>query len=63
MNIAALPYIALLAFFFGSSMVVSRFSLGQFEATTYIGIRMIISSVMALLVYAIATGTPLAARY
>ena len=44
-------------------MVVSRFSLGQFEATTYIGIRMIISSVMALLVYAIADGTPLAARY
>ncbi len=37
-------------------MVVSRFSLGQFEATTYIGIRMIISSGMALLVYAIVTG-------
>lgn len=37
-------------------MVVSRFSLGQFDPTTYIGIRMIISSVMALLVYAIATG-------
>lgn len=37
-------------------MVVSRFSLGQFEPTTYIGIRMIISSGMALLVYAIVTG-------
>ena len=56
MNIAALPYIALLAFFFGSSMVVSRFSLGQFEPTTYIGIRMIISSLLALSVYSLATG-------
>ena len=56
LNIAALPYVALLAFFFGSSMVVSRFSLGQFDPTTYIGIRMIISSGMALLVYAIVTG-------
>lgn len=37
-------------------MVVSRFSLGQFEPTTYIGIRMIISSGMALMVYAIVTG-------
>lgn len=56
MNIAALPYVALLAFFFGSSMVVSRFSLGQFEPTTYIGLRMIISSLMALAVYALVTG-------
>ena len=56
MNIAALPYVILLAFFFGSSLVVSRFNLGQFEPTTYIGIRMIISSGMALMVYAIVTG-------
>ena len=56
MNIAALPYVALLAFLFGSSMVVSRFSLAQFEPTTYIGIRMIISSGMALLVYAFTSG-------
>ena len=56
MNIAALPYVALLAFFFGSSLVVSRFSVGQFEPATYIGIRMIISSALALSVYALATG-------
>ena len=56
MNIAALPYILLLAFFFGSSMVVSRFGVGQFEPTTYIGIRMIISSLLALAVYSVATG-------
>ena len=41
---------------FGSSMVFSRFGVGQFEPTTYIGIRMIISSLMALTVYRIATG-------
>ncbi len=56
MSIQALPYVVLLAFFFGSSLVVSRFSVGQFEPTTYIGIRMILSSLMALGVYAIATG-------
>ena len=57
MNIAALPYVMLLAFFFGSSLVVSRFGMGQFDPSTYIGIRMILSSgMLALLVYAVATG-------
>ncbi|MCY3831676.1 MAG: DMT family transporter [Chloroflexi bacterium] len=56
MNISALPYVILLAFFFGSSLVVSRFSVSQFEPTTYIGIRMIISSLLALAVYSLATG-------
>ena len=56
LNIKALPYVTLLGFMFGSSMVFSRFGVGQFEPTTYIGIRMIISSLMALSVYRIATG-------
>ena len=56
MNIKALPYVTLLGFFFGSSMVVSRFGVGQFEPITYIGVRMIISSLMALSVYRIASG-------
>ncbi len=56
MNIKALPHIVLLGFFFGSSLVASRFSVGQFEPTTYIGLRMIISSVMALAVYFLASG-------
>ncbi len=56
MNIKALPYVTLLGFMFGSSMVVSRFGVGQFEPTTYIGIRMIISSLMALAVYRLSTG-------
>lgn len=56
MNIKALPYVTLLGFMFGSSMVFSRFGVGQFEPTTYIGIRMVISSLMALAVFRIATG-------
>ena len=56
MNISALPYVILLAFLFGSSMVVSRFGVGQFDPTAYIGIRMIISSCLALMVYAALTG-------
>ncbi len=56
MNIKALPYVTLLGFFFGSSMVASRFGVSQFEPTTYVGIRMILSSLMALAVYRIATG-------
>ena len=56
LNIKALPYVILLGLFFGSSLVVSRFSVGQFDPTTYIGVRMIIASLMSLLVYSIATG-------
>ncbi len=40
MTIQALPYITLLSFFFGSTLVASRFSVGQFEPTTYIGLRL-----------------------
>ena len=56
MSIKALPYVILLGFFFGSSLVVSRFSVGQYAPTTYIGIRMIIASLMSLAVYALVTG-------
>ena len=56
MNIKALPHISLLGFLFGSSLVASRFAVGQFEATTYIGLRMVISSLLALGVIYLATG-------
>lgn len=55
LNIKALPYVTLLGFMFGSSMVFSRFGVGQFEPTTYIGIRMIVSSLMALAIYRLST--------
>jgi drug/metabolite transporter (DMT)-like permease len=47
----AIPYVILLGFFFGSTLVVSRFSVGQFEPSTYIGLRLLIAGVAHLLVY------------
>ena len=44
MNAQALPYVTLLGFFFGSTLVVSRFSVGQFQPTTYLGLRMLLAS-------------------
>lgn len=51
MSIQALPHIILLGFFFGSSMVASRFSVGQYDPTTYIGLRMVIASLISLVIY------------
>ena len=56
LNIRALPYVLLLGLFFGSSLVVSRFNVGQFAPAAYIGIRMVIASLMSLGVYALVTG-------
>lgn len=56
MNVKSLPDVILLGCFFGSSLVVSRFTVGQLEPTTYIGLRMTLASLMSLLVYAMATG-------
>ncbi len=51
MNIAALPYIVLLGIFFGTSLVASRFSVGQFDPSTYIGLRMLAASLLCLALY------------
>ena len=51
MSIKALPHIVLLGFFFGSSLVASRFNIGQYAPTTYIGLRMLIASLISLAVY------------
>ncbi len=56
MTIKALPYVVLLGLFFGSSLVVSRFSVSQFEPSAYIALRMLLASLMALLVYRLASG-------
>jgi drug/metabolite transporter (DMT)-like permease len=48
----ALPYITLLGFFFGSTLVVSRFSVGQFEALTYVGLRLTLASLCHVAIYA-----------
>lgn len=56
MSIKALPYIILLGFFFGSSLVASRFSVGQYDPTTYIGLRMVIASLISLVIYWLIAG-------
>ena len=59
MSIQALPYIILAAFLYGSTLVASRFSVGQYEPTTYIGLRVIIASIAHLLIYWVMTGRKL----
>ncbi len=51
MSWQALPYIVVLGFFWGTTLIASRFSVGQYEATTYIGLRLIIAASMHVLVY------------
>ena len=59
MSITALPYVMLIGFMFGTSLVVSRFSVGQFDPTAYIGLRLTIASVTALAVYRVSAGRSL----
>jgi drug/metabolite transporter (DMT)-like permease len=51
LTLQALPYILLQGFLFGSTLVASRFSVGQFQPTTYIGIRMLLASLIHLSFY------------
>jgi drug/metabolite transporter (DMT)-like permease len=50
----ALPYVTLLAFLFGTTLVASRFSVGQFHPTTYIGLRLTLASLCHLAIYALS---------
>jgi len=45
MTAQALPYISFLGFLFGSTLVASRFSVGQFQPTTYIGLRLTMAGI------------------
>ncbi len=51
MSPEALPYIILLGILFGSSLVVSRFSVGQFQPLTYIGLRLGLAGLAHIAVY------------
>lgn len=44
MRTRPLPYILLLGFLYGSTLVVSRFSVGQYAPFTYISLRMILAA-------------------
>jgi drug/metabolite transporter (DMT)-like permease len=47
----ALPYIILLGFFFGSSLVASRFSVDQFHPTTFVSLRLLLASLGHVSIY------------
>ncbi len=53
MDPAALPYILLTGFFFGSSLIATRFGLAQFDAASYTGLRLIFASAGFLAIYAL----------
>ncbi|MFC1974938.1 DMT family transporter [Chloroflexota bacterium] len=40
----ALPYVVLLGFLFGTTLIASRFGVGQFHPITYIGLRTVLAS-------------------
>ena len=51
MDVQALPYILLLGTIWGTTLLASRFSVGQFNPTTYVGLRLLIASLTHLSVY------------
>lgn len=51
MTTQALPYIVLLGFMYGSTLVASRFSVGQFEPLTYIGLRVTMAAIAHVVIY------------
>jgi len=55
MTPGALPYISLLALFWGTTLVVSRFSVGQYEPLTYIGLRFAIASLCYVVIIAFSS--------
>ena len=56
LNTKSIPYVLLLGTLFGTTLVVSRFSMGQFSPTTYIGLRFSLASLAFILVYTLRLG-------
>lgn len=56
MNPKSLPYVSLLALIFGSTLIVSRFSVGQFASLTYVALRILIASLCHVIIYAASSG-------
>jgi len=53
-SIQALPFISVLAIFFGTTLIASRFSVGQFTPLTYIGLRFLIASLAYVAIYTLS---------
>ncbi len=56
MPIQALPYVMLVGFLFGSTLIASRFSVGQYAPTTYISLRLLFASLGHVTVYLLLRG-------
>jgi len=54
MTTEALPYVTVLGVLFGSTLVVSRFSVGQYQPSTYIAIRLMLAGLAHVGVYALS---------
>lgn len=50
MSIQALPHILFLGILYGTTLLAGRFSIGQFEPVTFIGLRLVLASIGFLLV-------------
>ncbi len=51
MPIQAIPYILMLGFFFGSTVLASRFSMGQLSSLTFVGLRLTLASIAFVILY------------
>lgn len=56
MNVKSIPYVLLLGTMFGTTLVASRFSVGQFEPSTYIGLRLVLSTAGFAVIYLLRIG-------
>ena len=58
MDSQALPYIILLAFFWGSNLVVSRFGLAQYHPVTFVALRLALAALLHILIYVVDAKRP-----
>ncbi len=54
MTSQAIPYIVLLGFMYGSTMIASRFSVGQYEPLTYVGLRLTMAAIAHIVIYTVS---------
>ena len=52
----SLPSVSLLALIFGSTLIVSRFSVGQYAPLTYVSLRLLVASLCHIAVYVLGSG-------
>jgi drug/metabolite transporter (DMT)-like permease len=54
MTLQALPYVGLLGFLFGSSLIATRFSVGQFHPVSFIALRLAMASLAHVTIYTLS---------